>query len=231
VKKIIIACGMLKNEITSIMEENEDDTPIIWMERGLHADPARLRKELTEKISFYEQEYDTILLAYCFCGGALEGIMSQKARIVFPAFPDCVDMLLYYPGKTSVRENDAMYFTSSWTLDHAFIGNEYDDYCKKRGAEKAQRAYRELLKGYNGMFSIDTGVEPLSDFRDKVIHAADILNLTYGEVRGTTEIPRRFLAGKWEDYFYIAEKGEPIRMDFYEALARKRILSSGEDRK
>ncbi|MEG2098236.1 MAG: DUF1638 domain-containing protein, partial [Pseudoflavonifractor sp.] len=156
-KKMIIACSMLENELTRAMEETGCQTPICWVERGLHDAPAKLRQELQSLVDQYGPEYDALLLCYGFCGGALDGIVSPHAQLVLPAFHDCIQMLLCRPDGADAKAIDALYFTESWTQSPRFIGNEYADYCARCGGEKAQRAYRLMLQEYHSMTLVDTG--------------------------------------------------------------------------
>lgn len=204
------------------MEETAIRLPVIWLERGLHNDPKHLRQVLQEEIIRCEEQYDVILLAYCFCGGALEGLCSQRARLVFPAFPDCIEMLLHTRGQHSSRRPDALYFTSAWTVDKQFIAHEYDAFCEKHGSLRTQKIYRSILKGYRAVIAIDTGCEAFDALEDIIRSTAEKLRLAYGTQRGSDQCFLRLLNGDWEDDFYIAERGEPVTLEHYMRIVKSR---------
>ena len=51
---IIIACSMVDNEIRMAMELEKSDIPVVWMDKGLHDDPEKLRSALQEEILKYQ---------------------------------------------------------------------------------------------------------------------------------------------------------------------------------
>ena len=42
-KQILIACAMLEDEINKIYEETGCEMPIVWVERGFHNTPEKLK--------------------------------------------------------------------------------------------------------------------------------------------------------------------------------------------
>ena len=229
-KAVLIACSMVRREVECAMEETEIRLPVIWLERGLHNDPKHLKQVLQEEITRCEDQYDIILLAYCFCGGALEGLCSQRAKLVFPAFPDCIEMLLHTRGKPSTRRPDALYFTSAWTVDERFIAHEYDAFCKKHGSLRTQKVYRSILRGYHAVIAIDTGCEAFDALEGIISGTAEKLQLAYGTQRGSDQCFLRLLSGDWKEDFYIAERGEPVTLEHYMWIVKSRAIHTSNDR-
>lgn len=228
-KKVIIACTMLRQELERVMEEACCELPILWIEPALHNDPVRLRSELQTKIDSASKNADTILLAYGFCGGALDGLVSQNARLVFPLFHDCIHMLTCAGGSYADKEPDCLYFTQAWIESNQFIGKEYERFAELKGKDKALRAYRSLLRQYRAMRFIDTGycepeqaVEALGPF-------AQQLGLSLGITRGSAEPLKSLVTGNWDKYFYVAEKGETLTLSAFLEKAGKLLDAEGRE--
>lgn len=52
---ILIACSMMEDELRRVLEEKHLTYPVIWMERGYHSSPDKLRAVLQEQICLAEQ--------------------------------------------------------------------------------------------------------------------------------------------------------------------------------
>ncbi|NTV90100.1 MAG: DUF1638 domain-containing protein, partial [Clostridiales bacterium] len=89
---VLIACSMLRSEIEKAMADSGLDVSVIWLEKGLHDKPEKLRAALQEQIDG-QQDKAVILLGYCLCGNAALGLQSEKATLVIPKFDDCIRML------------------------------------------------------------------------------------------------------------------------------------------
>lgn len=216
----LIACAMLEDELKRAIEETGCTLPVHWIDRGLHNTPSRLRAEVQAVIDTLTPTSDTILMAYGLCGGAMEGLVSTGARLVFPLFHDCIQMLLFGADGENHKENDILYFTRGWTQDEQFIGNEYARFCARRGEKKARMAYRAMLSGYRSVCLVDTGCYELPPAMDKLRPVAQLLDLDCCVQPGSTEILKELLTGRWEKHFYILAPGHPLSMvEFLERSA------------
>jgi len=84
---------MMEDEIHTLYEELHCNIPVVWVERGYHNTPAKLKEKLQELITEH-QDKDEILLSFGLCGNGTDGIISEKATLVMPKFDDCINMLL-----------------------------------------------------------------------------------------------------------------------------------------
>jgi hypothetical protein len=91
-RELVIACSMLEDEVQEAMRQTGRELPILWMDRGLHEHPERLREELRSRIDSAD-DADVIMLTFALCGNALAGIGSQRAKLVLPKFDDCIHIL------------------------------------------------------------------------------------------------------------------------------------------
>ena len=64
---LLIACGMIQDEMNLAMKNTGINYDTIWMSAELHNNPDFLKQELQKEINSH-QEYDLILLAYGNCG-------------------------------------------------------------------------------------------------------------------------------------------------------------------
>lgn len=208
----LIACAMLRDELERAIEETGCTIPVHWIDRGLHSSPPRLRAEVQAMVDQLTPISDSILMAYGLCGGAMEGVMSTGARLVFPLFHDCIQLLLYGGDGKSHKRNDRLYFTQGWTEDEGFIGNEYAKFCARRGEKRAQKVYRSMLSGYRAVCLVDTGCYDLPRTMGRLQPVAQTLGLDCCVEPGSNEILKELLTGRWEKHFYVLEPGEPLSM-------------------
>ena len=80
--EVLLSCEMLEDEMQLALQRTGVQMPIVWLDAGLHEYPAKLRASLREKIAELEQSYDTILLGFCLCGNAMDGVGASRAQLV-----------------------------------------------------------------------------------------------------------------------------------------------------
>ena len=181
--------------------------PVCWMPRGLHATPVELRRQLQEAIDRYTDEYDTILLGYCLCGGSLEGIQARRSRLAAMNCYDCVNMLMKDEGV----DRHSLYFTAGWIRSDDFIGKEYDRVLERRGPEKTKRVYRRILQGYDRMLMMDTGAYDLRSWEAEARAAAEKLELRYEEGPASLEALQKLLTHHWDENILVVEPGGLVK--------------------
>lgn len=212
---VIIACDMLRQELESVMEEIRCSYQVLWVEAGLHDKPTHLNRELRLKIDMVSEFADTILLAYGFCGGALAGLSSQKARLVLPLFHDCIHLLTAVDGSRTRKDSDCLYFTSAWIKSDKFICKEYERHAALIGRKKALRAYRSMLRGYQAMKFIDTGHGGQDKAMAAIHPLAELLGLRMEIANGSALPLKEMITENWEQYFYVAEPGEALSLSIF----------------
>jgi len=56
-RTVLIACSMMEDEIQKVIDQEKIHYPVIWMERGYHEKPDRLRAILQEQIDLAEERF------------------------------------------------------------------------------------------------------------------------------------------------------------------------------
>ena len=93
-KRLIVSCGMLAEELKKACAEQSVLPEIIEQPRGMHEHPKELKERLSVLISEH-QNVDEIVLTYGLCGYGTVGLISENTRLVLPRFDDCISQLLY----------------------------------------------------------------------------------------------------------------------------------------
>lgn len=215
----IVACSMLKNEILKVMETQDLCYPVIWLEKGLHEFPKKLKKALEEKIlELSDKKY--ILLLYGMCGYAVVGLKSDTSSIIVPKFDDCVRMLMCTEkGLPIPTKADRFYFTKEWITDK-FILNEFDEYCRTYGEEKGRMIAEMMIEHYSGIDFIETGTYDVSACIDEIKERAAGYGLNCGCVRGTVRVLEKMLTGDWDEEFVVNMPGRKIEMSDFDDRPR-----------
>lgn len=216
-KKILIACSMMEDEINKVYEELNCDIPVIWVERGYHNTPEKLNEKLQELINEH-QDVDKILLTFGLCGNGTEGIVSENTVLVMPRFDDCINMLLCNGQRKSrgLTETGSIYLTRGWTLDSEAILAQYDKYIEEYGEESADAILEMMYEHYEKLSVIDTesyDIAPVMEYAGK---AAALLDLETQTVAGSTEMLKQLLTGQWGENFIVKKPGEAVKIGDFE---------------
>jgi len=206
----IIACEMLRDELELAMETTGVSFPVIWMEKGLHEFPQKLRGALQQTIDSLT-DCDTILLAMALCGGALDGLSSARATLIAPRFDDCIRMLLSTePGLYNAAEASSFYFTGQWLSSDGYLLREHAEYYRRYGEKKAKKIIRMMLANYKGYRMIDTGAYDLSVYEAQAKADAAQLELAYGVAPGSVRVLEKLLRRELDDEFCVVGPGEKL---------------------
>ena len=219
-KQILIACSMMEDEIQKVCQELNCQIPIIWVERGFHNTPQKLREEL-QKIIDAHQDCDEILLTFGLCGNGTEGIISEKATLVLPKFDDCVNMMLCAGERKSrgLIEPGIIYLTRGWTLDSESILEQYERYVEDFGRESADGILEMMYEHYEKISVLDTESYDIDVVTEYAKKAAELLGLSVDTKKGSTYILKQLLSGQWEEHFIVQRPGEAVKQCQFEFSA------------
>ena len=206
----LIACEMLRDEVELAMARTGIEYPTIWLDKGLHDTPEKLRASLTDKLSQLEK-YDTILLAMALCGGALDGVSCAHARLAVPKFDDCIRIILSLePGMRNAADPRSLYYTREWLDSTDHLTRQQEQYVAKYGEKKAKKIMRLLLANYKSYRMVETGAYDLAEWEAMARADAASLELEYGTQPGTVRVLEKLLRQEFDEEFLVVGPGEKL---------------------
>lgn len=142
-KAKLICCKALAHLVDQL--DGYHFAEVVTLDIGLHLSPEKLRTRLLEEVQRIEEEGTDIFLAYGLCGRALEGVVSQKSRLILPMVDDCVGLLL---GSRSRHREILAEIPGCFFMESEWLGTEQDIfYQSQRGLENLPEARRgEIVK-------------------------------------------------------------------------------------
>jgi len=210
-KRVVVACQMMEAELNNVYAKLGCKLPIVWIEKGYHNTPDKLREKLQETIDGL-QEYDEILMVYALCGNGMENIVSPHATLIIPRFDDCINMLLCTGERKSrgLTEADVLYLTKGWIDDEEAVIKKHEQMIEEYDEETAQDILEMMYAHYQRVLVIDTGSEDQQEIRQYAEKVAELLQLKAGEIKGTVQIIEQLLCGEWDNNFIIQEAGQKV---------------------
>ena len=217
---LVIACGMLQREVEWVMAAHGLTYPVIWIEKGLHEYPERLKIELEKKVSEYDfKEY--IMIIYGMCGYAVIGLQSEQAALIVPKFDDCIRMLMCCnQGECISTCADRFYFTQAWADSDKFIFNEFDQYIEDYGEEDGRAVAEMMIAGYTGVDIIENGTYDSKALCEAIAPRAEAYNLDCRCVTGTLRVIEKVLLGGWDEEVVVKKAGQAIEMSDFDDRPR-----------
>ena len=206
----LIACEMLWDELHLAMERTGIEYPTIWLDKGLHDTPEKLRNALQDKMSQLE-EYDTILLAMALCGGALDGVSCAHATLAVPRFDDCIRMILSTePGVRNAADARSLYYTRQWLDSAGHLTRQQEEYIQRYGEKKGRKIMKLMLANYKSYRMVETGAYDLAEWEDRARADAAALELEYGTQAGTVRVLEKLLRQEFDEEFLVVGPGETL---------------------
>ncbi len=95
-KTHIIACGVMELDFAVLAEKLGQQLSCEYLEAGLHATPAELRRQLQHRINIVsdKETMDRIVIGYGICGRGVVGIKARNVPLVVPRVHDCISLFL-----------------------------------------------------------------------------------------------------------------------------------------
>ena len=205
-KEVILSCPTLKKEIQHILKEYKLDTPVYFLPRRLHADPKELAEYLQNTIDSFDN-VDRILICVSGCGGGTAKLKARAAELVIPKTRDCVDILLSKTDIKSInRAPNGIFMTESWwaTMKEGELNLEKQIAAK--GKEAGEAWLRQIFKGFEHFYIIDTGVYDVDAVAKEMQPLIDVLEGTVEIVPGRCGLLRKLLTGGIDENFRVIAK-------------------------
>lgn len=205
---LIIACRTIAAELNTAIRETACPDPVLWVDAGLHRSTAALRSCLQNELNRIGN-VDRVLLAFGFCGHAVQDLTPGRFTLILPRVDDCISLLLD-PGKNG-KEKGTFYLTQGWLEHEISLWNEYQQTIERYGQKKADRVYRILLSGYRQLGLINTGASELPELLAKGREIARAFDLKQRVLSGTIRYLKKLLTGPWDEEFIVIPPGESVR--------------------
>ena len=92
----------------------------------------------------------------------------------------------------------------------------------EKGPEATEEYMRTMFRGFENFYIIDTGIYPLEEIEEYIQPLADMIGGRVSKIQGGWGILKKMAAGKIDDDFLVAQKGESVK----EVLQRERHMRS-----
>jgi len=213
--------------------------PLIWIESALHERPASLKLRLAELVHRLDEgaragvsvevpgvrpgdgpaedrleavevgPSGDIVLGFGYCGGGLEGLVSQERRLILLRAHDCVDVLL-----RECRDAKSYYLTNGWFCHSSSLSGNLDDWPRLYGQEEMKRLWALMFAGYDHLSLIDTGAFAVDECLPHSMARAEMWGLRHRIVPGSVGALERLFAGTGgDDEMIVLDPGQPMRID------------------
>ena len=215
-KKLLIACLMMEAEVKNALEVTGSDAEVIWMEKGLHDRPEKLRAALQETMDKAEKELqpDAVLLAYGFCGNAMQGLKAGNYTLVLPRIDDCITLFIGSRERKVQLEGGVgtMFQTYNWT-DERTIQAEKERLYEMYDEDEAEEIFEMMFGHYGRIAVLDTHCYDLAPVVAEAQRSAELLGFQCCVYDASNAFLRELLSGPWpEERFIVKDPGEIISL-------------------
>lgn len=222
-KRLLIACETIKDEVEMAMQKTGVELEVVWMSNLLHDSPERLKNALQEEIDKAEDRYDELLFAYGNCGNGLLGLKSEKATLIIPRYGDCIDILLCEKENLERIRTSTYFLTQGWLKGEKSLDKEYQHNLEKYGESRARRVMNIMFKNYKNLMLIDTGAYDLAEHLPRVNDIGELIGLEVVVDQGSISPLEKLVTGQWDDGFCIIPPGRITTHHDFEGVAVRKV--------
>lgn len=200
--------------IRYIVKEYKIELPIIWMECSLHNCPCKLHKRIQDVIHAH-QDVDEILLSYGLCGNATLGLVSEKTKLIMPAFDDCICQFLYKQSGCkqmyTAPKKGCFYLTREWTIGNQGIVQQCEDIYAKYGKADGQAIIDEIYADYHTIVLLKTGAYDVDKIFEYVNKAMKYTGMCVKIQNANTEILENLIKGDYKRMVVNLQPGQIMK--------------------
>lgn len=187
----VIACDMMRSEITALVDGDPDVVGVIYLDSALHVRPAEMREAVDDQVRILACDVDAIFLGYGTCR-ALGGIGEAgfDVPVYVPRFDDCISMLLSPERRAEEIEREA----GTWFMSPGWARVSMEMIIREMGLERAAELghdpaamAKRLFSNYRRGLLFNTGL-PEEEFalcRERARDFCEDLGLELEEIRLT----------------------------------------------
>lgn len=223
----VLSCASMARAVHEAAATSAAVISVETLDQGLHDRPARLRRELQERIDTQDQDdVDAVLLAFGLCGGATRGLVAGSVPLVMARAHDCITLRL------GSRERYDREFTSCpgtyWMSRDLLEGNRrgtvatlgvspegHRDLVDRFGPENA--AYlADAMQGwtahYRRLVYLEGASSEPASYRADAEDKARRWGLSMDSRRSDHRLIEALLAGRWGEEFLVVPPGRRIAL-------------------
>ena len=211
-REVIVACKALSLEIEHVQETLGIYRPIVWVERGLHNFPNKLKDAVQEVLDSLH-DVDRVLMGYANCGNAIKGVEVRDYELIVPKVDDCISILFNSQKAREEYSADyaSMFMTEGWMDAEHNIVQEHEYMCEKYGEETAVEFTKMMYAHYRTMTYLDNGLYDIQSVMDRTKIICDIANLETRIHPVELTYLEELISGPWpEDRFVHVAPGGTI---------------------
>lgn len=202
---------MLKDEVGNIVQGSDSmEYEIVFMDESLHLDSKQMNIYLQKEIDANE-DADRIVICASKCGGATSELEARNADVIIPRTSDCIDILLSDERKSLEeikRPFRGIFYTGSWTDYIKSGGLDLDNMKREKGIDEAEKFYKEIYRGFNDFYIIDTGCYSLQSVQEYLRPVIELLEVNLQVIKGRCGILKKIARGNFDDDFIIVKAGQ-----------------------
>jgi hypothetical protein len=218
----LIACNVFQREACWCLAKTPHLVDPLFLELGLHLNPAYLRKRLQALIDdedAQEIRHDAVLLLYGLCGNAGVGLVSRRTPLVIPRAHDCATVLLGSVARYEAvfGDNPSRPFSSvgylergaeAYRTEGGYSGtadDTYEAYLEKYGEENAKFIWQTLhpVREDEPALFIDLPETSSPEAMARARLAADDAGRAWKVEAGNIRMIRNLIDGIWPDEEYL----------------------------
>lgn len=203
--RVIIACRTLEREIQAAMKETGNSCLVYYLPLKFHVAPKEMAVEL-QRIIDSLTNVDEVLVCVSGCGGSTKDLKATTADIIVPKTRDCIDILLSNQEGKIERDKNGIFFTDNWLEFFRESPMAFEKLVKEHGKEEAKEKFRQIYKGFEHFYVVDTGAYNVEEVKAHLRPLVDILGGELTVVKGRYEILRKMIAGKINQNFRVIKK-------------------------
>ncbi len=213
---MIIACGSLKPEIDSVVNQTDLPVEVVYLPQDLHRTPDRMKDAVQKALDRVSPEIKKVVLGYGLCSNGVVGVKAPPQGLYIPKMHDCIGMFLGSHKQFMEyfrNEPGTYYLTKSWIDNRKDpMGLVENEYTKRVGREWAEEAMRSEIQNYKFIAYIETGIGDDEQYKKIAKENAKHFGKTYKELKGSTHFFKRMIEGPMEepDFLYF-EPGQTVK--------------------
>ena len=213
-KRAIIGCGIIRNDIESIVKSLPYEADVFWLDADLHNIPENLKTVLQEKIDEL-CDYDEIIITYALCGNALLGIKSNHSKLIFIKGDDCIYANMCHRSDYMDLRSSSIFLSRGWLSTRRNADVMYRQTLEKYGERRTKMIYDAMYGNYKHLVYMKLEDEVDDETMEKLEKLAEVMDTDILILDGSLEMYQELLELKDSEHIIRLEPGTPVTLDMF----------------